>query len=49
LALSLFYRQAIDEKDSDAETRYRTASEAVAANRNATGRARDIAIETLSP
>ncbi len=48
LALTLFYEHAIDEKDAGNEERYRRELQAVAADRNQTAYARNVAIESLS-
>lgn len=48
VALSLFYRHAIDEKDLSGEERYRRDLQAIAANRNLPPYARHTAIVTVS-
>lgn len=48
LALSLYYEHAIEEKDLANEERYRRDLQAIAANRNQPGYARNVAIESLS-
>jgi hypothetical protein len=48
LALSLYYEHAIKEKDLGNEERYRRDLQAIAANRNQPGYARNVAIESLS-
>jgi hypothetical protein len=48
LALTLLYRHSIDEKDTNAEIKFRNQLQAIASNRNFPGRARDDAIEVLS-
>ena len=48
LALSLYYEHSIKEKDLGNEERYRRDLQAIAANRNQPGYARNVAIESLS-
>jgi hypothetical protein len=48
LALSLYYEHAVKEKDLGNEERYRRDLQAIAANRNQPGYARNVAIESLS-
>jgi hypothetical protein len=48
LALSLFYRHAIDEGNASAEERYRSNLKALASDRNQPAHARDTAITVLS-
>lgn len=48
LALSLFYRHAVEEKDLSGEERYRRELTAIVANRNQTAYARHEAIQALS-
>jgi hypothetical protein len=48
LALSLFYRHAVEEKDIGAEEQYRRNLQQIAADRTQPGYARDAAIEALS-
>jgi hypothetical protein len=48
LALILFYKHAVAEKDLDGEEQYRTRLRETASDRNAPGQARDAAIEALS-
>ena len=48
LALKLLHQQAISAKDLDAEEKYRSRLKIIASDRNVPGRAREIAIDTLS-
>lgn len=48
LAVSLLYNQAISSKDSGAEEKYRTRLKAIASDRTAPGKARDLSIDALS-
>jgi hypothetical protein len=48
LALSLYYKHAIDDKDLANEERYRRELQAIASNRNQPGYARKTAVESLS-
>lgn len=47
LALTLYYEHAVEEKDLANEERYRRDLQAIAANRNQPGYARNVAIESL--
>ncbi|HEX7335556.1 MAG TPA: HEAT repeat domain-containing protein [Pyrinomonadaceae bacterium] len=48
VALTLLYKHAISEKDSDAEEKYRNRLKTIATDRNAPAHARDTSIEALS-